>query len=60
VSGQLGKNKQMNKYILLTQFNEEQTFNKAVVFLFGVIPTIPRVTATPADGLCEVKILIKN
>jgi len=29
-------------------------------FWFGVISTILRVTATSADGLCEVKILIKN
>jgi len=29
-------------------------------FLFGVIPTIHMVTATPADELCEVKKVIKN
>jgi len=46
--------------IRLWFFLEQQSFNKAVVFLFGVIPTIPRVRATPPDGLCEVKILIKN
>ena len=35
--------------------NEEQSFNKAVVFLFGVIPTIPRVTASPADGYVQLR-----